>query len=138
MCVCVCERTQSYLLVLLLRELPVVDFELVELIKLQADVLYGELEQVPEASQVLSRGTRVGIHVLRGGNKEVTSCYTGLSTTGGALVQFQPLAGSSNICSRVSQAAEITRDFELVIGGGSYGNPLRALSNSPGSRCRVL
>lgn len=37
---------------------------MVQLIKLEADVLDGELQQVPETSQVLGRGPWVGIHIL--------------------------------------------------------------------------
>lgn len=37
---------------------------MVELIKLEADVLDGELQQVPETSQVLGCGPWVGIHIL--------------------------------------------------------------------------
>ncbi len=37
---------------------------MVELIELEADVLDGELQQVPETSQVLGCGPRVGIHIL--------------------------------------------------------------------------
>lgn len=48
--------------------LPVIRLEVVELIKLEADVLDGELQQVPETSKVLVCGPRVGIHILnRGG-----------------------------------------------------------------------
>ena len=44
--------------------LPVIGLEVVELIELEADVLDGELQQVPETSQVLGCGPRVGIHIL--------------------------------------------------------------------------
>lgn len=44
---------------------PVVGFELVEFIKLQADVLDRQLEHVPETCQVLGDGPRVCIWVLR-------------------------------------------------------------------------
>lgn len=43
---------------------PVVGLELVELVKLQADVLDGQLEHVPEACQVLGDGPRVRLWVL--------------------------------------------------------------------------
>lgn len=43
---------------------PVVCSELVELIKLEADVLDGELKHVPETSEVGGHGTRVGIGIL--------------------------------------------------------------------------
>lgn len=43
---------------------PVVGLELVELVELQADVLDGELQHVPEAGQILSHGPRVSIGVL--------------------------------------------------------------------------
>ena len=46
------------------RKLPVVGFELVELVKLQAYVLHGQLQQIPEPGQVLCCGPRVGVHVL--------------------------------------------------------------------------
>lgn len=53
--------------------LPVIGLEMVELIELEADVLDGELQQVPETSQVLGCGPRVGVHILtkrrRGGWK---------------------------------------------------------------------
>lgn len=44
---------------------PVVRFELVEFIKLQADVLDGQLEHVPETREVLGDGPRVCVRVLR-------------------------------------------------------------------------
>lgn len=43
---------------------PVIGLELVELVKLQADVLNGQLEHVPEPCQVLGDGPWVGIWVL--------------------------------------------------------------------------
>lgn len=43
---------------------PVVGLELVEFVKLQADVLDGQLEHVPEAGQVLGDGPRVRVWVL--------------------------------------------------------------------------
>ena len=46
------------------RRLPVVGLEVVKLVELEADVLDGELEQVPEACQVLGAGPRVGAHIL--------------------------------------------------------------------------
>lgn len=62
----------QYLLLWFLRKLPVVGFELVELVKLHADVFYGELKQIPEPSQVLCCGPWVGIHVLVRGKWEST------------------------------------------------------------------
>lgn len=44
--------------------LPVIGLEVVELIELETDVLDGELQQVPETSQVLGCGPRVGVHIL--------------------------------------------------------------------------
>lgn len=44
--------------------LPVTGLEMVELIELETDVLDGELQQVPETSQVLGCGPRVSIHIL--------------------------------------------------------------------------
>lgn len=44
--------------------LPVIGLEMVELIKLEADVLNGELQQVPETSQVLGCGSWIGIRIL--------------------------------------------------------------------------
>lgn len=44
--------------------LPVVGLEVVELVELETDVLDGELQQVPETSQVLGTGPRVGTHIL--------------------------------------------------------------------------
>lgn len=44
--------------------LPVIGLEMVELIELEADVFDGELQQVPETSQVLGCGPRIGIHIL--------------------------------------------------------------------------
>ena len=48
------------------RRLPVIGLEVVQLVKFEADVLDRELQQVPETSQVLSCGPRVGIHILQG------------------------------------------------------------------------
>lgn len=50
--------------------LPVVGFEVVELIKLETDVLDGELKQVPETSQVLGTGPWVGTHILNTGQRK--------------------------------------------------------------------
>lgn len=47
-------------------QLPAVGLEVVELIKLHADVLNGQLQQVPEPCQVLGCWTGVGIRVLWG------------------------------------------------------------------------
>lgn len=44
--------------------LPVIGLEMVEVIKLEADILDGELQQVPETSQVLRCGPRIGVHIL--------------------------------------------------------------------------
>lgn len=44
--------------------LPVIGLEMVELVELETDVLDGELQQVPETSQVLGCGPRVSIHIL--------------------------------------------------------------------------
>lgn len=56
---------------LLFRKLPVVGLQLVQLVKLHADVFYRELEQIPEAGQVLRRRPRVGVGVLAGGKSSV-------------------------------------------------------------------
>lgn len=60
------------------RGMPVIGLEVVELIKLEADVLDGELQHVPKTSQVLGRGPRVGIHILR------TKEEDGMKTRGAA------------------------------------------------------
>lgn len=52
--------------------LPVVRFEVVELIELETDVLNGELQQVPETSQVLGTGPWVGTHILDTGGRRQT------------------------------------------------------------------
>lgn len=39
---------------------------MVELVKLETDVLDGELQQVPETSQVLGGGPGVSVHILTG------------------------------------------------------------------------
>lgn len=45
---------------------------MVELIELETDVLDGELQQVPETSQVLGCGPRVSIHILtKRGKKDI-------------------------------------------------------------------
>lgn len=49
-----------------LHQLPAVGLEVVELIELHADVLNGQLQQVPEPCQVLGCWTGVGIRVLWG------------------------------------------------------------------------
>lgn len=46
-------------------QFPVVGFEVVELIKLEANVFYRELQKVPESCQVLSCGPRVSAHILQ-------------------------------------------------------------------------
>lgn len=48
------------------QRLPVVRFELVQLVKLEADILDGQLQHVPEASQVLGDGSRMRVGVLNG------------------------------------------------------------------------
>lgn len=60
-------REEAAFFYLLLGELPVVGLQLVQLVKLHADVFYRELEQIPEAGQVLRRRPRVGVCVLAGG-----------------------------------------------------------------------
>ena len=42
---------------------------MVKFVELEADVFNGELEHVPEAGQVLGRGTRVGVDILEGGRR---------------------------------------------------------------------
>ena len=44
--------------------LPAVGLQLVQLVKFQADVLDGQLEHVPETSQVLRDGPRLGVGLL--------------------------------------------------------------------------
>lgn len=46
------------------RRLPLVGLEVVELVKLEADVLDGELQQVPETGQVLGGRPGAGVHIL--------------------------------------------------------------------------
>lgn len=58
---------RQYLPVRRLDKLPVVGLQVVELVELHADVLDGQLEQVPEAGQVLCGGPRVCVHILPGG-----------------------------------------------------------------------
>lgn len=48
---------------------PVVGFELVQLIKLQADILNGELEHIPEPCEILSHRPWVSVWVLLSQNK---------------------------------------------------------------------
>lgn len=48
------------------RRLPLVGLEVVELVELEADVLDGELQQVPETGQVLGGGPGAGVHILSG------------------------------------------------------------------------
>lgn len=47
-------------------QLPAVSFEVVQLVKLHADVFNGQLEEVPKSSQVLGCGSGVGVRVLEG------------------------------------------------------------------------
>lgn len=49
------------------RRLPLVGLEVVELIELEADVLDGELQQVPETGQVLGGRPGAGVHILSSG-----------------------------------------------------------------------
>lgn len=51
------------------QRLPVVGFELVQLVELEADVLDGQLQHVPEARQVLGDGPGVRVHVLPSKNR---------------------------------------------------------------------
>lgn len=46
------------------RRLPLVGLEVVELVEFEADVLDGELQQVPETGQVLGGGPGAGVHFL--------------------------------------------------------------------------
>lgn len=46
------------------QRLPAVGFELVQLVELEADVLDGQLQHVPEARQVLGGGPGVRVQVL--------------------------------------------------------------------------
>lgn len=63
------EREERVCLYLLLGELPVVGLQLVQLVKLNADVFYRELEQIPEAGQVLRRRPGIGVGVLARGKR---------------------------------------------------------------------
>lgn len=53
-----------HLLLRTVYEPPVVVLDLLQLVKLHSDVVDGELQQVPEASQVLGGGPRHGAGVL--------------------------------------------------------------------------
>lgn len=55
---------KSYLFLSFLRKLPIVGFQLVELIKLHAYIFYRKLEQIPEPCEVLCCWSWVGIYVL--------------------------------------------------------------------------
>lgn len=61
-----------------LHQLPAVGLEVVEFIKLHADVLDGQLQQVPEPCQVLGCGVWVGIRVLWGRAVSVGQARRGL------------------------------------------------------------
>lgn len=54
-----------HLLLWTVYEPPAVVLDLLQLVKLHGDVIDGELQQVPEASQVLRGGPRHGTGVLR-------------------------------------------------------------------------
>lgn len=56
---------QFYLLLWCLHRLPLVVLDLLQLIKLGSDVIDGELQQVPESSQVLRCGSGHGTGVLK-------------------------------------------------------------------------
>lgn len=51
---------------------PVAGLELVQFVELQADVLDGELQHVPEAGQILSHRSRVSVGVLSWGKNALT------------------------------------------------------------------
>lgn len=60
-----------------LHDLPPVGLELLELPKLHADILNGELQEVPEASQVLEGGHRECVGILWGQRDRVSSSSIG-------------------------------------------------------------
>lgn len=51
-------------------QFPIVGFEVIELIELEANVFYWELQKVPESRQVLSCGPWVSIHILHEKDRE--------------------------------------------------------------------
>lgn len=59
------QHRNSHLLLRTVYEPPAVVLDLLQLVKLHGDVVDGELQQVPEASQVLGGGPRHGTGVLR-------------------------------------------------------------------------
>lgn len=58
------KRPSPHLLLWALNRLPVVVLDMLKLVKLHTDVINGELQQVPEPSQVLRGGSRHGTGVL--------------------------------------------------------------------------
>lgn len=58
------DKDNHNLLLWTLNEPPVVVLDLLQLVKLHGDVVNGELQQVPEASQVLRGGPWHGTRVL--------------------------------------------------------------------------
>lgn len=69
------QRRSIYLLLWTVYGPPVVVLDLLQLVKLHGDVVNGELQQVPEPSQVLRGGPRHGTGILRGARvRGVTNC----------------------------------------------------------------
>lgn len=67
--ICACNTSgfmikRLYLSLRRIQKSPVVGFQLVQLIKLQTDVLNRQLQHIPESSQILRHGPRVGVWVL--------------------------------------------------------------------------
>lgn len=54
----------THLFLRCLCQLPAISFEVVQLVKLHADVFNGQLEEIPKSSQVLGCGSGIGIRVL--------------------------------------------------------------------------
>lgn len=75
-----------------LHDLPPIGFELLELRKLHADVLNGELQEVPEAGQVLEGGHRERVGILRG-QRDRASPMSACGTL--AVLATWPLLGNS-------------------------------------------
>lgn len=82
-----------------LHDLPPIGLELLELPKLHADILNGELQEVPEASQVLEGGHRECVGILWGQRDRVSS----LSISGtSALLAMGPLTSCAGGCVQLS------------------------------------
>lgn len=91
---------QCYLSLRWIHRSPVVGSELVKLIKLEADVLNGQLQHVPETSQVRGHRARVRVWVLQedGTHKTLNSNLMFNNKCGAEMRSIECLQNTHLVC----------------------------------------